>query len=148
MKRLQRLAKLERLEAYLRNITLPDDGVTVSYVTAQDAATSLLNAAAGIQVLVARPECRQNFGSDGVARSTDMETVVFVLQKSLGAGNTPERELALFDRCLELCDDILSLLFADAEGCNLGLELTGIDLRPEVSVFGGWSGYSLSISFS
>lgn len=148
MKKLQRLAKLGRLEAYLRNITVSDVSVTVSYVTAQDDATSLLNAAAGLQVLIARPECRQNFGPDANARSTDMETVVFALEKSLGAGNTPERELEQFDRCLEVCDEILDKLFADADSCSLGLELTALDLRPEVSVFGGWNGYSMSISFS
>jgi hypothetical protein len=145
---MKRLEKLTKLNSFLRTLSLADKPeVAFNYVTTESDATSLLDKSAGIQVLIARPELRQSFDDLGVPRSTDLDTAIFVLEKNLGAARTAQTECEQFDRLEEVAEDILNLVFESMYNCTYGLQVSNLDIRPEVSIFGGWNGYSIAISF-
>lgn len=148
--RYRRLGALERLGAFLLNLRLPErPDASFSFVTGQADLTTLLDKSSGIRVLLARPEMRQTL-PDGLDPDTvRYETVAFILMKDLGAAKTELREQAAYDDMLTIADAILSRLFDATENCELlaGLRLTGFEVVPEVSIFGSWFGYSVTMIF-
>ena len=64
---------------------------------------------------------------------------------------TEESENEQYSRLLEIADLILAYIAEEtsSQNCRLvtGLALASVDVVPEASVFGGWSGYSIELSF-
>lgn len=152
---MNRLQKLLKLTEYLVEfkMTVFDDCDTV-YIeplmtTAQADATSKLAHRSGIQVLFARPEENQTGHSD--YHRDYIGTAVFVLEKGLGLDKTADLENDQYRRLLLIADAILGKIADDTSGddCNLvsGLSLYSIQITPEASLFGGWSGWSIELSF-
>ncbi len=153
---MKRLQKLKRLTEYLEAFRLPDwpEIVPVRVVDGENA-TSQLARAAGDQVLAALPQSRE-YGTDSDSFSGSLSTAFFVLAKI----NGPARTAALADetylRLLDVSQSILDRLTSDLAGgdvgapCPLlaGLTLTDVEIIPEYSVFGGWSGWSIEVTFS
>ena len=74
-----------------------------------------------------------------------------MLDKGLGTSRTEELENKQYQELAGLADAVLTRIADDATSgmCNLlsGLKLDSVDITPESSIFGGWSGYSIEISF-
>ncbi len=146
MKRFQRLISLTE---YIEGFTLPELGIRPVVTTAQADATSKLQHLSGVQVLAARPECRQQGDTDSY--SSVISTAFFVVAKGLGSANTPERERKQFSELLDIASRIVGRIADDSTSgaCGLlsGLSLAAVEIVPEASIFGGWLGYSVELSF-
>lgn len=146
MKRFQKLANLTE---YLNTFIVPGTGERAVVTTAQADATSKLAQLSGCQVLAARPECHQRGDSDGY--SSEISTAFFIIGKRLEPANTPERENRQFADLLKIAGDIVDKITGDISSgsCNLlsGLSLSNVDIVPESSIFGGWTGYSVELMF-
>lgn len=144
MKRFQRLISLTK---YIEGFSLP--GISPIVTTAQSDATSKLQHLSGVQVLAARPECRQQGDSDSY--SSVLSTAFFVIDKSLAQASTPELERRQYAELLEIAALIVDRIADDADSgsCGLlaGLSIAAVEIVPEASVFGGWLGYSVEITF-
>ena len=152
---MSRMSKIIRLDKYLSGLVLRmeyQDGSFRQYkaimTTAQADATSKLSRLSGAQIVAARTECKQSGDSDGY--SSILSTVIFVLDKP-GISRTEELENKQYQALAGLSDAVLTRIADDATSgiCNLlsGLKLDSVDITPESSIFGGWSGYSIEISF-
>lgn len=146
MKRLERLIKLTN---YLTEFRLPGTEIVPIRVVNHDHATSRLSTQRGTQVLIARPEVKHSGNSDTYTEF--FTTALFVLEKDLGTTRTDSREDDQYNRLLELTSDILTKIENDAGNFNnpylKSLTLTSVEIVPETSVFGGWSGYSIEVEF-
>ncbi len=146
MKRLERLIKLTQYLTYFR---LPGSEIVPIRVVNHDHATSRLNNQKGIQILIARPEAKHSGNSDTYVEF--FSTALFVLEKDLGTSRTGTREDEQYDRLLKLTSDILTKIENDAGDFDnsylKSLTLTSVEIVPETSVFGGWSGYSIELEF-
>ncbi len=144
MKRFQRLISLTE---YIEGFSLP--GISPIVTTAQSDATSKLQHLSGIQVLAARPECRQQGDSDSY--SSVLSTAFFVVAKGLGSANTSERERKQYGELLDIASQIVERVAADSTSGNCGLlsgmSLASVEIVPEASIFGGWLGYSVELTF-
>lgn len=146
MKRFQRLISLTE---YIEGFSLPELGIRPIVTTAQADATSKLQHLSGVQVLAARPECRQQGDSDSY--SSVISTAFFVVSKGLGPAATPERERRQFSELLDIASRIVERVSGDSTSgaCGLlsGMSLAAVEIVPEASIFGGWLGYSVELSF-
>lgn len=150
---MSRLSRLQRLTEYLAGLKIHSccccEHIDPICTTAQADATSKLAHLSGVQVVVARPEVHQRGDSDTFRE--ELGTVIFVLEKGLGLDKTEESENEQYSRLLEIADLILAYIAEEtsSQNCRLvtGLALASVDVVPEASVFGGWSGYSIELSF-
>lgn len=152
---MNRLQKLQRLTDYLTTFRMKvfedckEVYIRPMMTTAQSDATSKLAHQSGVQVLFARPECDQQGNSD--YHMDTVATIVFVLEKILGPDIAPDLENSQYSRLLLIADSILGKISDDTSGdnCNLmtGLSLSSVNIVPEASLFGGWSGFSLELTF-
>ena len=136
---------LKRVNSYVRGFELED--IRPVIVTSQGDAVTKLAFAKGDQILIARPEMAADGDAD--AMTGHITFALFVLSKLNDPASTAEKEEAAFDRLENLADKILDRIVADITegGCPLlcGLDLRSVDIVPESSLFGGWSGYSIEI---
>lgn len=150
-RRLTRLNKyLSRLSLPLRELTMDGEtSVRAIMTTAASDATSKLSRLAGTRLLVARPDMRRDGDSDSYR--VTMSTALFVLEKDLAQDRTPEAEEEQYDRLAGLALDLVDRITADTTSgsCGLvgGMSVSSVDVNPEVSLFGGWRGYSVEITF-
>lgn len=146
MKRLERLIKLTE---YLTNFRLQGLPVEPIRVINHDNATSKLTNKSGVQILMALPEARHAGNSDTYTER--FSTVIFVLEKELGAARTEEKEHEQLCKLLDTSSDILTKIEQDAGDFNnpflRDLTLDTVEIAPETSIFGGWSGYSVELGF-
>lgn len=151
---MKRLAKLRKVTEYLSVFRIPEwPDINLVQVVDGENATSQLSKATGNQVLVALPEAR-DYGRDTDGFSESVSTAFFVLAKINGPARTVELADETYLRLLEVSQAILNKLEEDLSGgqtgmpCPLlaGLLLTDVNIIPEYSVFGGWSGWSLEIT--
>lgn len=150
MKRLQRLA---RVTDYLYRFQVPNRGDIRPILTVnQENATSQLAKAVGEQLLIALPEGRcSSADTDGCDESVSF--AIFALSKVNGPARTNESAQVAYGRLLALMDECLDRLSDDLTGGETGapcpqlagLDLTLVDVAPQYSVFGGWSGYYAEI---
>ena len=112
MKRFQRLISLTE---YIEGFSLP--GISPIVTTAQADATSKLQHLSGVQVLAARPECRQQGDSDSY--SSVLSTAFFVVAKGLGPAGTPERERKQYGELLDIASQIVERVAADSTAPHL-----------------------------
>ena len=146
---MRRFQKLEKISEYINSFTVPGTGLKVVVTIAQADATSKLTRLSDRQVLAARPECHQRGDGDGY--SSEISTAFFVIEKRLEPANTPEREDRQFSELLTIAGDIVDKICNDISSgsCNLlsGMSLSNVDIVPESSLFGGWTGYSVELTF-
>lgn len=151
---MKRLSKLRKLTEYLSSFRIPDrPAITPVRVVDGENATSQLGRVSGDQVLVALPQA-QDYGQDTDTFSESVSTAFFVLAKINGSARTPASADEAYLRLLEISQEILDKLEDDLSGgesgapCPLlaGLALTDVNIVPEYSVFGGWSGWSIEIT--
>lgn len=154
---MKRLQKLTRLAEYLYSFRVPGyPDIRPIQVVDQENATSQLHAGAGgDQLLIALPEAR-DWGQNTDAFTESVSTAFFVLAKINGPGRTPTLADTTYRRLLTISQAILDKLDEDLTGgdtgapCPLlaGLALTDVNIVPEYSVFGGWSGWSIEITLA
>lgn len=151
---MKRLAKLRKVTEYLSTFRIPGwPDITPVRVVDGENASSQLAKAAGDQVLAAVPEAR-DYGRDTDGFSESVSTAFFVLAKINGPARTVKLADETYLRLLEVSQAILDKLEEDLSvgqtgmPCPLlaGLSLTDVNIIPEYSVFGGWSGWSLEIT--
>lgn len=146
---MKRLQKLTDLTNYLSALRAPGIDVTPIHVVDQSHATNRLSRRSGVQILVARPEIQQEGNSDSY--TITYNTCVFVLEKNLGSANTEEKEDKQFLRLAEIASNILTQIERDTDDWSVvelrGITLVSVGLIPESSIFGGWNGYSIELSF-
>lgn len=146
---MKRLEKLTNLTRYLSNFRVPGTDLTPIRVVNYDHVLNRLANKKGMVILVARPEISQ-FGNED-SYTAKYSTVFFVIEKGLAAANTDEREDELYSRCVKVASDLLTEIeraCSDWECEDLrGLSLQSAEIVPEMSVFGGWSGYSIELAF-
>lgn len=153
---MKRLQKLKTLTRYLETFRMEDwPGIIPKSVVDNENATGQLSKAAGDQVLIALPELQQS-GESTDSFSSSLSTAFFVLAKINGPARTPELASETYSRLASICESILERLEQDMDGdgiaapCPLlsGLSLFYVSIIPVYSVFGGWSGYSIEMTFS
>lgn len=146
---MKRLSRLISLNSYLRSMKLPD-GTDVVHVVDQENATAALAKAAGDHLLVAVPEISEH-GRDSDSFSSTLSAAFFVLARVNGTGRTQISADAAYDRLLVLAQELLSTIEGDltSGGCTLvaGLVLTDVQVTPIYSIFGGWSGWAVEMTF-
>lgn len=148
MRRLQRLINANKYFRSFRPAGLED--VDFSLVVDQDNAVSVLSRASGDQVLISFPEEYEQWrNSDSF--SSRISVAIFVITKINSAARTQKLTEESFDRMLEISQKILDSLADDLSSshCNLlsGMDLSSVNTVPEYSIFGGWSGYSIELTF-
>lgn len=150
MKRLQRLARVNNYLSIFRVTGCPD---IIPIITVnQENATSQLAKVAGDQLLIAMPEGRSS-GSDSDRFDESVSLAIFALTKVNGPARTQEAAQEAYSRLLGLLQGCLDKLVEDLSGgetgspCPLlaGMDLSTVDVIPEYSVFGGWSGWYMEI---
>lgn len=144
---MKRVEKLNKLTDYLRKLEL--NGIKAVLTVEQADATSYLSSASGRQLLFARPEQSQYGNSDNY--KTKISTIAFLLEKGLGPARTREKEDKQYTDLLNLSSLLLEQISSDITfpGCNSlsGFNLISVEIIPEISIFGGWMGYSIAMDF-
>lgn len=148
---MKRLTRLKNLNDYLRSLRLPDgSGTGVVYVVDQENAAAALARASGDQLLIAVPE-ESEHGRDSDGFSSTLSAAFFAVAKVNGAARTQESAVAAYDRLLGLVQALLLMIERDltSGGCTLmsGIRLTDVQVVPQYSIFGGWSGWSVELTF-
>lgn len=146
---MKRLQKLIRLNSYIESLTVPErpDIEPIRVVDQGDATTRLTNAY-GDQVLIARPECIQSGGTD--SPNDDIALAFFVVALINSQSWTQELSDETYARLLEIANAILERFCDNLTGsCTLlsGLSLDNVNVIPEYSIFGSWSGWSVEMTF-
>ncbi len=136
------ISDLQRVSRYLENLTVA--GKETYFATNTADATAYLKDLTGEQTVAARPELH------GPIHRPSIDTVIFVLAPALGAARTPQAENQLYDALLRKVETVINGLYAATnQGCAelIGLEITNMDITPELSLFGGWQGWSIEVTF-
>lgn len=148
MKRLQRLINANRYFRNFRPASL--ENVDFSLVVDQENAVSVLSRASGDQVLISFPEEYEQ-GRNSDSFTSRISVAIFVIAKINSAAKTQKLTEESFDRMLEISQKILDALADDLSSfhCDLlsGMDLSSVNIVPEYSIFGGWSGYSIELTF-
>lgn len=148
---MKRLSRLINLNDYLRGLRPPSGTEAgVVHVVDQENASAALSRAAGDQILIAVPECVE-LGRDTDSFSSSISAAFFVLAKVNGPSRTQASADEAYDRLLNLAQEMLRIIEGDltSGGCRLisGLVLSEVRTVPQYSVFGGWSGWSVEMTF-
>lgn len=147
---MKRLKKLIDLTRYLTEFRPDDPEIVPLRIVNHSQATSRLVNRSGTQVLIARPETGQNGNSDTYTCS--YSTAIFVLEKNLDADRTDQREDEQYSRLLDLASELLTKIENDTGNFDnpylRDMTIASIEVVPETSIFGGWCGYSIEISFA
>lgn len=148
---MKRLLKLVNLNKYLYGFHLSEGTETnIMRVVDQENATAALSRAAGDQLLIAIPEVDEH-GRSSDSFSSTLSAAFFVLAKVNGPTRTHDLADAAYDRLLGIVQQLLAKIDNDLTSgcCSLlsGLALTDIHVVPLYSIFGGWSGWSIEMTF-
>lgn len=148
MRRLQRLINANKYFRSFRPAGL--ENVGFSLVVDQENAVSVLSRASGDQVLISFPEEYEQ-GRNSDSFTSRISVAIFVIAKINSAARTQKLTEESFDRMLGISQKILDALANDLSSfhCNLlsGMDLSSVNIVPEYSIFGGWSGYSIELTF-
>ena len=110
--------------------------------------TNALVSKTGPQLVAVYPELSHTGNSDCYTET--LQSVFFVLDKSLGATRTEVSEFEQYMGLMELADAVLTKIERDtsADPCSPlgGLTLMTAKVAPEGSIFGGWCGYSIEVT--
>lgn len=150
---MKRLQKLARVTEYLTQFQVPGYPDIKPIMTVnQENAASQLQRTSGEQLLVAMPEGRCS-GQDSDSFDNSVSFAIFSLSKVNGPARTPETAEIAYAKLLRILDLCLDKIVVDIQGdektdpCPMlaGLDLTTVDVIPEFSIFGGWSGYYMEV---
>lgn len=145
---MRRLENLTNLTNYLTALRVPGVEREPLRVVDEAQATNRLARRNGVQIVIARPELKQEGTADTYV--TEYSTAIFVVEKSLASASTEEREDAQFNNLVTIACDLLLQVENDATSGVLGrcgLEIVSTELFPVSSIFGGWNGYSIVLAF-
>ena len=145
---MRRLENLTNLTNYLTALRVPGVEREPLRVVDEAQATTRLARRNGVQIVIARPELKQEGTADTYV--TEYSTAIFVVEKSLASASTEEREDAQFNNLVTIACDLLSQVENDATSGALGmsgLDIVSTELFPVSSIFGGWNGYSIVLAF-
>ena len=136
--------KLSKLSGYLERFSIP--GTQSNFTTNGSDATHRLNSASGTQLVISRPELQHS----GPFHDS-IDAVIFILEKELGNGGTPQRYNERYNYLSSLVEQVIDAVERSTDGtCSSalsGLELSGFSVTPETSIFGGWFGWSIELNF-
>jgi hypothetical protein len=143
------LKKLINLIEYL-----PTIGDNVHIVGNEQEGTTALNTAVldGRQIVAVLPLAILEGNCDSMTGAH--VPMIFVLEKTPTTSDTPVRAQARYIECARQLEAILEKIAADitlgsgGRPCPLltGFDLQGVRIIPEANVFGGWSGFSATIT--
>ena len=142
------MQKLEKLIKFLSTDIKVDDR-DVIVVIDDNHATERLQGKAGMQVVVSYPQLEMEGDSSDHFRSTYTPTI-FVLEPSLNAASTPQREQEQYLAILKRVNNIITTLraattdFENSKGLN-GMQLLSLSLVPVYKLFGGWCGWMVEL---
>lgn len=145
---MRRLENLNNLTNYLTALRAPNMEKEPLRVVDEVQATTRLAKCSGMQIVIARPELKQEGSAD--CYITEYSTAIFIVSKSLGAASTEEREDAQFNDLVGVACALLTKIEQDVSSCVpllSGLDLINVELFPVSSIFGGWNGYSIVLAF-
>ena len=145
---MKRLENLNKLTTYLTGLRVPDMDIKPIRVVDEVQAASRLAMRHGVQIIVARPELKQEGDSDSY--TAEYSTAIFVVEKIKGASVTEESEDTQVNHLVNIACNILGKIEDDISSCSpelMGLDLVGTELFPVSSIFGGWNGYSMVLAF-
>ena len=145
---MRRLDKLNNLTNYLTALRAPGLDIEPLRVIDEAQTTTRLARRSGTQIVIARPEFKQEGSADSY--TTEYSTAIFVVEKALGAASTDEREDAQFSDLVGAACGLLTKIEQDVSSCVpllSGLDLINVELFPVSSIFGGWNGYSIVLAF-
>lgn len=148
------LENTERLINYLRNITVGLSLPLPHIVADEDQGTVVLNSPRydGVQVIVALPRANLAGNCDDVGGTHTF--IIFCIEKGKQQSETQETLLSQYSKTLGLLNSILDKIARDTcgdgsgDGCSLlaGKDFREIALVPEAGIFGGWNGWSATIT--
>ena len=150
---MKRLQKLARVTEYLTQFQVPGYPDIIPIMTVnQENAASQLQRTYEEQLLIAMPEGRCS-GQDSDSFDNSVSFAIFSLSKVNGPARTPETAEIAYAKLLRILDLCLDKIVVDIQGdektdpCPMlaGLDLTTVDVIPEFSIFGGWSGYYMEV---
>ena len=143
----KRLERISMLMGYLRDFAVEGLPAPILGVN-NEQTTNALVSKTGPQLVAAYPEVNHTGNSDCYVET--LQSVFFVLDKSLGAARTDESEFEQYMGLMELAEAVLTKIERDtSEGfCSSldGLTLMTAKIVPEGSIFGGWCGYSIEVT--
>lgn len=146
---MKRLQKLVDVNSYLSDFRLSDypDLEPINIVNTDDA-TGRLSRVSGDQLLIARPEAYDT-GEDSDTYNETVVLAFFALAKINSSSLTAEIEEETYSRTLEILRAVLERIGDNLWDCSTlaGLKMTEVNVVPEYSIFGGWSGWSMEITF-
>lgn len=145
---MRRLENLNNLTNYLTALRAPGLDIEPLRVIDEAQTTTRLAKRSGMQIVIARPELKQEGSADSY--TTEYSTAIFVVEKALGAASTEEREDAQFNDLVGVACSLLTKIEQDISKCVpllRGLDLISCELFPVSSIFGGWNGYSIVLAF-
>lgn len=148
---MKRLSRLKTVNDYLHGLRLPPGaGADIVLVVDQENATAALSRASGDQILISVPESVER-GDNTDSFTSSVSAAFFVLAKINGPSRTQELADKTYSRLLGLAQGLLSAIENDltSGGCRLmsGLILSEVRTVPQYSIFGGWSGWSVELTF-
>ena len=142
------LTKLINLIEYL-----PTIDANIRIVGDEKNGTTVLNSSGiqGRQVVAALPFAELEGDCDRMTGSHAF--IVFVVEKAPASSGTPKKIQGQYIECARHLDKILGKITDDITGGNgrqcpllSGFDLKGVQVMPEAGVFGGWSGFSATIT--
>lgn len=143
----KRLERISMLMGYLRDFAVEGLPAPILGVN-NEQTTNALVSKTGPQLVAAYPELSHTGNSDCYTET--LQSVFFVLDKSLGATRTEVSEFEQYMGLMELADAVLTKIERDtsADPCSPlgGLTLMTAKVAPEGSIFGGWCGYSIEVT--
>ena len=121
---MRRLENLTNLTNYLTALRVPGVEREPLRVVDEAQATTRLARRNGVQIVIARPELKQEGSAD--TYTTEYSTAIFVVEKGLASASTEEREDAQFNNLVTIACDLLSQVENDATSGALGM--SGLDI--------------------
>lgn len=149
------LKKLQQLIKYCKTITDDKPDVPKPHIVAdKEQGTSVLNSPSikGPQTIIALPLA--SFAGDCDNPAGSFTVMLFALEKGLEQSGTESKYVDQYLATIELLGQLLEKFLSDMGGstttgsCPIlnGMEISECIVAPEAGIFGGWNGYSATIT--
>lgn len=149
------LKKLQQLIKYCKTITDDKPDVPKPHIVAdKEQGTSVLNSPSikGPQTIIALPLA--SFAGDCDNPVGSFTVMLFALEKGLEQSGTESKYVDQYLATIELLGQLLEKFLSDMGGSTTGgscpilngMEISECIVAPEAGIFGGWNGYSATIT--
>lgn len=148
------LRNLRKLTDYLHALAGAPGMPPVHVVADESQGTLALNSPARItpQIVIALPNATLSGNSDSM--TGPLGFILFALDKEQAQAATADSRKSSYDRTAELLGSVLRKILddisggADGDRCPLlgGMDASEITVLPEAGIFGGWNGWSATIT--